>query len=346
MPEMDGLALARSIKEDRELKNTGLVLLSSYTQQASPEKIMAAGFAAFMSKPAGKSDLYDAIITAAHGEFNQPARTSPAKTAAPPATPVSTAGTVLLAEDNEINHEVAAEILSMLGYQCRWVHNGREAVQAWQQNQMDLILMDCQMPEMDGYDATRAIRIEEERRPVRRRVPIVALTAHATKGERERCLAAGMDDYLSKPLDPQALGAKLARWIPRKVPASPPPVATPTEVLNYPDLLQRCMGRAELAARLAGKLAEQAGEDAREISQAIQQQNAGAVAAAAHRLKGASANVSAENLRLLAAELESLGRNNNLPAAAVLLPQLQSELARLKIAFEQMKPATGTAAQT
>jgi CheY-like chemotaxis protein len=207
--------------------------------------------------------------------------------------------------------------------------------------------MDCQMPEMDGYEAARAIRIEEGRHPDQRRVPIVALTAHATKDDRDRCLEAGMDDYLSKPLDAQALGAKLAKWISQKAPAPALPAATPTGVLNYPDLLQRCMGRTELAARLAGKLAEQAGEDAREISKAIQQQNAGAVAAAAHRLKGASANVSAENLRLLAAELESLGRNNNLPAAAALLPQLQTELARLKTASEQMKPAAGaTAAQT
>ena len=346
MPEMDGLALARSIKEDRELKNTGLVLLSSYTQQASPEKIMAAGFAAFIPKPASKSDLYDAIIIAANGEFKQPAKTSPEKTAAPPASPVSTAGTVLLAEDNEINQEVAAEVLSMLGYQYRWVRNGREAVEAWSQDPVDMILMDCQMPEMDGYDAARAIRIEEEHRPARRRVPIVALTAHATKGDRERCLAAGMDDYLSKPLDPNALAAKLTRWIPQKAPAPASFTATPIGVLNYPDLLQRCMGRAELAARLVGKLAEQAGEDAREISQAIQQQNAGAVAAAAHRLKGASANVSATNLRQLAAEMESLGRNNNLPAAAALLPKLQTELAHLKTANERMKLAASAAAQT
>ena len=339
MPEMDGLALARSIKEDRELKNTGLVLLSSYTQQASPEKIMATGFAAFIPKPASKSDLYDAIIIAANGEFKQPAKTSPEKTAAPPASPVSTAGTVLLAEDNEINQEVAAEVLSMLGYQYRWVRNGREAVEAWSQDPVDMILMDCQMPEMDGYDAARAIRIEEEHRPARRRVPIVALTAHATKGDRERCLAAGMDDYLSKPLDPQALGAKLARWIPQTAPALLVHGRRPVGVLNYPDLLQRCRGRVDLAARLVGKLVEQAGEDARGISQAIHQQNAGALAASAHRLKGASANVSAANLRLLAAELESLGRNNNLPAAASLLPKLETELARLKTANERMKPA-------
>ena len=354
MPEMDGMALARAIKEDGELKKTGLVLLSSYTQQASFERIMAAGFAAVIPKPAGKSDLYDAIITAANGELFQCGAANAecgmknsAKNSAlrAPHTAPNPAGTVLLAEDNEVNQEVASEILSMLGYQCRWVRNGREAVQVWQRNPVDLILMDCQMPEMDGYEAARAIRIEEGHRPDRRRVPIVALTAHAAKGDRDRCLNAGMDDYLSKPLDSQALAAKLAKWIPQKAPAPPPPAGAHTGVLNYPDLLRRCMGRAELAARLVGKLAEQAGEDAREISQAIHRQNAGAAAAAAHRLKGASANVSAENLRLLAAELESLGRNNNLPAAAALLPKLQTELVRLKTVHEQFKPAAGAAAQ-
>ena len=305
MPEMDGLALARAIREDSELKKTSLVLLSSYTQQADLDKIRAAGFAAFIPKPAGKSDLYDSIVTAANGQFKKQGPAAPAMTAPPVAAAPLPAGTVLLAEDHEINQEVASEILSILGYQCRRVRNGREAVQAWRQKQVDLILMDCQMPEMDGYEATHAIRSEERANPKLRRVPIVALTAHATKGDRDQCLEAGMDDYLSKPLDPRALGAKLAKWIPQKTPAPTQPAAIPLGVLNYPDLLQRCMGRAELAERLVNKLASQAGEDAREISRAIQQQDAAALAATAHRLKGASANVSAENLRLLAAELES-----------------------------------------
>ena len=338
MTEMDGMALARAVKADNDLKPTGLVLLSSYTQQADPERIMAAGFAAFIPKPAGKSDLYDAIITAANGEFRKPETKTP-ENAAPAAASLPPVGTVLLAEDNEINQEVAGEILSMLGYQCRWVRNGLEALAAWRQGQFDLVLMDCQMPEMDGYEAAHAIRLEESQQPEQRHVPIVALTAHATKGDRDRCLAAGMDDYLSKPLDPDALAAKLARWIPQKARPALPPDAIPADVLNYPDLLRRCMGRVELAARLVGKMVEQAGEDAREISLAIHQQNAGALAASAHRLKGASANVSVANLRTLAADLESLGRNNNLPAAAALLPKLEKELERLKTAFQQMKPA-------
>ena len=353
MPGMDGMALARFIKSETELKKTALVLLSSFTRQSSLEKIHAAGFAASVPKPASRSDLYDAIVTAANGELSRCrivnakcGTTNSANNSAfhTPNSTLASAHTVLLAEDNEINREVAAEVLAALGYQCCWVRNGREALEAWSQNPVDMILMDCQMPDMDGYDAARAIRIEEEHRPGRRRVPIVALTAHATKGDRERCLAAGMDDYLSKPLDPDALAAKLASWIPQLAPPAPSQAAVPVGVLNYPDLLQRCMGRAELAKQLAGKLVEQAGADAREISQAIHQQNAGALIASAHRLKGASANVSAENLRLLALELESLGRNNSLPAAAALLPKLQSELAWLKTAFEQMKPASSASA--
>jgi signal transduction histidine kinase/CheY-like chemotaxis protein len=344
MSGMDGMALARFIKSETELKKTALVLLSSFTRQSSLEHIHAAGFAASVPKPASRSDLYDAIVTANNGESKKRSPTISEKTPPLSAIAYGSANTVLLAEDNEINREVAAEMLAALGYQCRWVRNGREAFEAWSQNPVDMILMDCQMPEMDGYDAARAIRIEEEHRTVRRRVPIVALTAHATKGDRERCLAAGMDDYLAKPVDPNALGAKLAKWIPQSTPAAPSPTAVPAGVLDYPDLLQRCRGGVELAARLVGKLVEQAGEDARGISLAIHQHNAGALAASAHRLKGASANVSAGNLRLLAAELESFGRNNNLSAAAALLPKLEKELERLKTANEQMKPAAGAAA--
>ena len=343
MPGMDGFALARLVKEDNELKQTGLVLLSSFTQQGSLEEITAAGFAATVPKPASKSDLYDAIVTAANGEFEKAAGSTRGLDAVPPPVHGLVSGTVLLAEDNEINREFALEMLAELGCQYQWVRTGREAIEVCRKSQIDLILMDCQMPEMDGYEATRAIRLEEKRRADRRHVPIVALTAHAVKGDRDRCLEAGMDDYLSKPLDPNVLVQMLAKWMRKKSEDTPAAAAKP-EPIDYPSLLQRCGGKQDLAERLARKFAEQTAEDVRGISLAIQRQDAGALAASAHRLKGASANVSAENLRLLAEELELLGQNNNLPEAAALLPQLQSELARLKTAFEKIKPASGASA--
>ena len=260
---------------------------------------------------------------------------APEKAAMPPAAPGLAANTVLLVEDNEINREFASEMLSMLGYQCRWVRNGREALQTWQRGQIDLILMDCQMPEMDGYEAARAIRKEEGCHTDKRHIPIVALTAHATKGDRNRCLEAGMDDYLTKPLDPEVLAMTLARWMPSKSAAAEPGKAEP---IDYPNLLRRCLNKPELAARLVGKLLEQAELDVQAISKAAPQNDAAALAAAAHRLKGAAANVSAEGLRKAAADLEALGRGRATTPAGPLVEHLQQELARLKAAAGTIFP--------
>jgi signal transduction histidine kinase/DNA-binding response OmpR family regulator len=346
MPGVDGLTLARIIKDNSRFASIGLVLLSSFTRQASAEKIMSAGFAAFVPKPAGKSDLYDAIVTAANGPVKKLAHMAPETTSLSPAARLGIGGTVLLAEDNEINREVATELLKAMGYQVRWVGNGRDAVEAWRRGQQDLILMDCQMPEMDGYEAVRAIREEESCLPSSGHIPIVALTAHAAKGDRGRCLEAGMDDYLCKPLDPPVLAATLAKWMPgrRNSAATAQPEAGMPPV-DYQCLLQRCLNKPELAARLLRKLLEQAGHDVAAITTAAQQNDAAGLAAVAHRLKGASANVAAEPMRRLAATLEELGRRGDLAAVSHLLPQLKSELLRLKslpesIAQSRTVPAT------
>jgi signal transduction histidine kinase/CheY-like chemotaxis protein len=355
MPGLSGMGLARAIKEDEELRKTGLVLLSSFMQQGSFEKIMAAGFAAFIPKPAGRSDLYDAIVTAANGDFKNAGGGAPEKTAVAPVAPVHMTGTILLAEDNEINREVATEMLAALGYASRWVRNGREAVAAWRGHRADLILMDCQMPEMDGYEATRVIRAEEGSQAEAARIPIVALTAHATNSDRDRCLTAGMDDYLTKPLDRQALALALARWMPVKAAAweaaaAIKPAATvkpaaarggQTGPIDFESLLRRCLNKRELAARLVRKLIEQAAVDIPAMAAAVQQNEAAALAASAHRLKGASANVSAEELRRLAAALETLGRNGSTAGTKALLEALQQEMGRLKAAETQWLTSAG-----
>jgi CheY-like chemotaxis protein len=197
--------------------------------------------------------------------------------------------------------------------------------------------MDCQMPEMDGYEATRAIRLEEGRRAGRRHIPIVALTAHTIKGDRDRCLEAGMDDYLSKPLDPNVLVQTLVKWMPKKpVVKNVTAGAAKSGPIHYPSLLRRCRGKQDLAERLVCKLVEQAGQDVQAIATAVQQNDAAAVAASAHRLKGASANVSAEGLRQMAAALETMGHSENLTSAGAVVEQLQQELARLRAVGEQI----------
>jgi len=331
MPGVDGLTLAGIIKENAKFARIGLVLLSGFTPQTNYERLVAAGFAAIVPKPAGKSDLYDAIITAANQDAKEslPHRAEP--TLVSGASRARSDSTILLAEDNEINREVATEILATLGYHVRWVGNGRDAVQVWTQGKVDLVLMDCQMPEMDGYEAVRAIRQEESRRADGRRVPVIALTAHAAKSDRDDCLAAGMDDYLSKPLDPPVLAAMLEKWMPKAArPMAVAPVENALPAVDYPGLLRRCLNKPDLAARLLSKLVQQAEQDVVAIATAIQDNDMTLLASVAHRLKGASANVAAEPMRRLASALEEFGRRGEAAKARPLLPQLQLELVRLK----------------
>lgn len=350
MPGMDGFAMARLIKQEADLGVTGLVLLSSFTQSTLAPERDTSGFAAWVPKPARKSELYDAIIRAANGQLAHP----PVPTLAMPPTataPVETrgSGTILLAEDNEINQEVASEMLTSMGYHCVRVRTGREAVASVQNGMADLVLMDCQMPEMDGYEATRLIRRWERQEAPEgrtgRHLPIVALTAHAMKGDRDRCLEAGMDDYLTKPLEPGDLAKTLALWMPTQptAPSAPArPVATaapqtPTPQapaaspgIDVPSLLHRCMGKQDLARRLVQKFLTQAGADVQEMEAALKEQDAVRLRLVAHRLKGSAANVSAEAVRESASQLEVLGRDGNLEPAPDLVAQLRAGMELIK----------------
>jgi len=344
MPGLDGFELARLVKEDAGIRDLGLVLLSSFTQTSLAPDFEKSGFSAWLPKPVRKSELYDAIIRAANGRLSDsPKRPAPSPSPVASLTRAKGSGTILLAEDNDINQEVASEMLAALGYLCVRVRNGREAVASAQNGVGELLLMDCQMPEMDGYEATRQIRQwEQQATPESRRgrhLPIVALTAHAMKGDRSRCLEAGMDDYLTKPLDPGELARMLARWMPQAGPLETPSVAVtaktadagaPEAGIDHPSLLRRCMGKQDLAVRLVQKFLVQAGADVHDLEAAIREQDAVRLRMVAHRIKGSAANVSAEAVRDTAGRLEILGRDGNLAAA----PEI---LARLRVNLESVK---------
>jgi CheY-like chemotaxis protein/HPt (histidine-containing phosphotransfer) domain-containing protein len=343
MPGLDGFALARLIKADPALHATGLVLLSSFTQTDIAPDCENSGFAAWVPKPARKSELYDAIMLAANAHFSPPPK--PAATMPPIGTGTveKRSGTVLLAEDSDINREVASEMLTFLGFHCVCVPNGREAVARVQKGAVDLVLMDCQMPEMDGYEATRLIR-QWEQQPApngrrRQHLPVVALTAHAMKGDRDRCLESGMDDYLTKPLDPAELARTLAHWMPHPgsanfrtdaIPAKTSGTGTPKTSIDFPALLHRCMGRQDLARRLIQIFLIQASADMQELETAIREPDAQRLRMIAHRIKGSAANISAEAVRESASRLEALGRDGNLAAAPELQAQLRAHLADVK----------------
>jgi CheY-like chemotaxis protein len=211
MPAIDGAELGRMIVKHAELKTTRLVLLTSAGQRGDRQVFADIGFAGYLVKPVSQRDLTDCLIRifANEAEVWQ-LRSQPITRPAPHALRAPTRNRILLAEDNLVNQKVAIRMLEKLDYRVDVVGNGTAAIAAWQTGRYDLILMDCQMPELDGYEATREIRrLQNGARPI----PIVALTAHAMKGADEECIAAGMDGYLSKPINREELEATLSHFL-------------------------------------------------------------------------------------------------------------------------------------
>ena len=340
-----------------------LVPLSGGVDEVDLQK---SGFADFVSKPVLPSELFSVIeARACNARGDDPAATILRRRAAlrdssdhrslPKTT--RTNARILLAEDDEVNQEVAVEILTNAGFRCDVVGNGREAVESVQKDQYDLVLMDCHMPEMDGLEATSTIRKIESKGAVENSgsIPIVALTASALAGERERCLAAGMTDYLTKPLDPGGLIKTIESHLtelektlssPGNGPTSPgsdqesiqatSPMRTGDNrsndaelaVLDFDSLLERCMGKRDLAERLLKKFRKRLKSDLPEIICSVDQGDIERTAMLAHTLKGASANLSAESLRVAAAALEHLGRDGTLDGAQECVENLKRETER------------------
>ena len=207
MPGMDGIELTRTIRDDPTVAMLPVVLLTSSGVRGSGEAARRAGVSAYLTKPVHQSQLFDAIA-AVLGADAVPA--SPVTHATIASGRASTRPAVLVAEDNPANQKVAAAMLAKIGYRADVVASGAEAVEAVRRISYGAVLMDCQMPQMDGYAATAAIRSSEQGEA---RLPIIAMTAAAMQGEEERCLDAGMDDYLSKPVDLHRLASMLQRWI-------------------------------------------------------------------------------------------------------------------------------------
>jgi CheY-like chemotaxis protein len=210
---MDGKTLGRLIKADPSLQDTLLVMLTSVGQRGDGPDLERIGFAAYLTKPVKKSHLYDCIATVLGASMGaQGGRVRPIVTRHSLAEDRKKRFRILLAEDNVVNQKVALRILERLGFGAEAVANGREAVTALAAISYDLVLMDVQMPDMNGFEATQRIRDPES--DVRNHdVPIIAMTAHAMKGDREKCLEAGMNDYLSKPVTPAALEEILRKYL-------------------------------------------------------------------------------------------------------------------------------------
>jgi PAS domain S-box-containing protein len=316
VPGMDAIELARTIRERSDIGNVRLVMMTR--RHADIRAAHDAGFNACLVKPVRQTVLYESLVNVMAGRTQE--ALAPAATPNPAAaTPAAIRGHVLLVEDNVINQQVALGILQISGYSVTVVNNGREALDAHAQGGFDLILMDCHMPEMDGYEATRAIR-QREAASSAKRIPIIALTANAMARDREECLEAGMDDHLSKPFNMLALQELLERWMNRDA-AGPTQAAAiaaqatakAAQVLDRAVLEQlgrvRTNGKPELLTRVIKLYIAESPALLEKLKEAARDGDDVRMANFAHSLKSSSANVGATVLSRYCAEVESNARS-------------------------------------
>ena len=334
MPDIDGETLGRTIKADPDLRDTRLVMITSHGKRGDAKRLEALGFSAYLTKPVKQSQLYNCLATVlGAGDPSVEARETVLVTRHTINEDSRRRLRILLAEDNATNQQVALSILQKLGFHADTVADGRQAVRALETGSYDIVLMDVQMPLMDGFEATRAIRSGETKVP-NRRIPIIAMTAHAMKGDRERCLEAGMDDYVSKPIAPQDLAEALERCLVPVLAAEPGRFEGPP-VFDRPALLARLMGDEDLVKEItAGFLADMP-RQIQKLKGLIDQGDAGSAGGQAHAIKGAAANVGGLALSAAANDMEKLGRAGRLREAAALLPQLERQFDLLKARMQE-----------
>jgi signal transduction histidine kinase/DNA-binding response OmpR family regulator/HPt (histidine-containing phosphotransfer) domain-containing protein len=324
MPEMDGFALLEHIRQHPELTGAVVMMLSSGDRQGDAARCRQLGVARHLIKPVKPSDLLDAILTALAG--TAPARRKPAG-AAPAAAPAAAPLRILLAEDNAVNQKLAVRLLEKQGHQVLLAPNGRQAVDAVEEQPFDLVLMDVQMPEMNGLEAAAAIR--EREKVTGGHVPIIALTAHAMKGDREECVAAGMDDYITKPLQAKELYEAIARQAPPLAQTVPGPVAD-DNLLDQGAALARVGGDSDLLEELVELFLDDCPKLLAEIETAVVRRDGPAVQRCAHRMKGAVGVFASGPAFEAAKRLELAGRSPDLSGVDQEHNALRRELQRLQ----------------
>jgi two-component system sensor histidine kinase/response regulator len=348
MPDMDGLTLARAIKADPAIAGTRLLMMTSLGRR-DDAAIREAGVELCLTKPVKQSQLFDclATLTGAHlADSAQPqppaGQKAPQKVAREGADHLR----ILVAEDNIVNQRVALRQLERLGYSADAVANGMEVLDALERIRYDVVLMDCQMPEMDGYEATKEIR---KREGDLRRTTIIAMTANALGGDRERCLEAGMDDYISKPVKQEMLSAAIEHWTLDRRPGSRlAETSAPTSAGVTEDTVIDASVIAELRGlesstdpqflnRLIELFVEETPHRLEAISEAAESANARALGEEAHRLKGSGAHLGARRMAALCEILEEQGRAGAVIEASALLNVLREEFDRVREALEREK---------
>ena len=357
MPGMDGLQLATAIKADPSIQAVRLVLLTSLGRRGDAGEARRAGYQAYLTKPVRKGQLGQSLVAVMSSNHQISGDDRGASITTQVLTEQTNQGVslnILAADDHPVNQELVSLLVKKLGHQVDLVSNGKEAFKALQHKAFALVLMDCQMPEMDGYEATKAIREWEGHG---RHTPIIALTAAAMTGDREKCLAAGMDDYLTKPIQPEKLRDAFLRWLPQpkenemtplniENPSNPQsiiPETNPEEVVpsakqtmdskNIAEL--RALGGKAFVVKIITQFVHDASECVAQLQNAIDTENRDELAKAAHGLKGICGTIGVQQLAELALAMEQQGRHDSFEKLKNQFASIGQELVQVQKALEQ-----------
>jgi two-component system, sensor histidine kinase and response regulator len=343
MPDTDGFGAAEQIRSEPGLAGAVIMMLASGGKPGAVERCREAGVDAILMKPLKQSELLNTILdvlSARHGgraagERGAARRASQAEAQGP--RPAWGPLRVLLAEDNAVNQRLAVRILEKHGHAVAVATNGREALSALERGEFDLVLMDVQMPELDGMEATMQLRAREG--GTGRHTPVIALTAHAMKGDRERCLGAGMDGYVTKPILPKELFEVMDEVLRAHPPARPAGPPDPAEAFDRDEALERVGGDARLLRELADMFLAEAPRWARELGAAVTEGDAEGVRRLAHTVKGAVGTFGARQAMELARRLEQLAKKGELAGAEQAWAELREALWRLQEALRAFEAA-------
>ncbi len=339
MPGMDGFRVMEKIRDSPSPAGAVILMLSAERHLMDATRCRELGIKIFLTKPIAQSELLDAILSALGVQSVEerliesvaPVQDQPKE------LPLK----ILLAEDNPVNQKLAVRLLEKAGHHVVWAGTGLEALASWENagpQGFDVVLMDIQMPEMDGMKATASIRQREKSSG--NHIPIIAMTAHAMRGDKERCLNGGMDGYVSKPIDPRALFAEIERCVGKgeRSAAMAMKSSQQTEKLDRASLLERVEGDQELLTEMIHLFLEDAPRQLAAMQDALQGGEASVLERAAHSLKGAASNLSAHVTVAAALELEKSARNGDMESSKLCLAKLQA-------AVQQLLPALAALCQ-
>jgi PAS domain S-box-containing protein len=380
MPGLDGIAASKEIKEDPQLAHIPIILTTGFGREEEMRQAEAIGVDAFLIRPLKQSQLFDTIMYLfGHKKSEETAPGYRAVTSKSLIVERLRGARILLVEDNTINREVASEMLANAGIIVETATNGKEAVEAVNRASYDCVLMDIQMPEMDGFEATRVIRKNEEqlratsnelqvgdelsKKPQHTthntqhatHIPIIAMTAHVMKGDRGKCIEAGMDDYLAKPIDSEGLFSKLSEWIKpgkrqtdlempidhhggKEVEDDLPPILPG---INIEEGLRRLGGNKKLFKKLLKTFFTEFTSAVEEIRNALNDQDMEMAHRLVHTLKGVAGSISAKDLQTAAQELEMAVKEGTLEGCGILLGNLEKALSQVLESIRAMEQGAG-----